>query len=98
MNYDELARRVYEIVADIPAGHVLTYGTLAVLAGVPSNARQVGKIMSNAPRDLSSHRVVNHAGRTVPGWTEQRSCLEAEGVAFKENGCADLKRHLWRPI
>ena len=94
--HDELASIVYEIVAEIPPGCVLTYGTLALLAGVPQNARLVGRIMSRAPRDLTSHRVVNHAGRTVPGWPEQRKYLEAEGVAFKENGNVDLKRHFWR--
>ena len=96
MTYDELASAVYDIVAEIPPGRVLTYGTLALLAGSPRNARLVGRIMSNAPRDLTSHRVVNHAGRTVPGWPEQSSLLEAEGVVFKENGNVDLKKNFWR--
>lgn len=93
---DEFAEQVYGIVKDIPSGSVLTYGMIAVLVGKPQNARQVGKIMSKAPRDLTSHRVVNHAGRTVPGWEHQREHLENEGVTFKENGCVDLKKHLWR--
>jgi len=88
--------KVYGIVADIPRGFVLSYGILAALAGAPRNARLVGRVMSQAPRDTRSHRVVNHAGRTVPGWTEQRALLEAEGIAFKANGCVDLKKHLWR--
>ena len=96
MKYDELASAVYAIVATIPPGRVLTYGTLALLAGSPRNARLIGRIMSNAPRDLTSHRVVNHAGRTVPGWSDQRSLLEAEGVVFKENGNVDLKQSFWR--
>jgi len=98
MKKDEIKRRVYDIVADIPAGYVLTYGTLAALLGVPRNARLVGRIMSFAPRDLTSHRVVNAAGRTVPGWVEQRVLLEDEGVVFKPNGCVDLKKCLWRVI
>ena len=96
MKQDELASKIYAIVAEIPPGFVLTYGTLALLAGAPQNARLVGRIMSKAPRDLTSHRVVNHAGRTVPGWPQQRAYLEAEGVGFKENGNVDLKRHFWR--
>ena len=95
--HDELASIVYAIVSEIPPGNVLTYGTIALLAGAPQNARLVGRIMSKAPRDLTSHRVVNHAGRTVPGWHEQRAYLEAEGVTFKENGNVNLKRHFWRP-
>ena len=93
---EELKPLVYALVGDIPRGFVLTYGHLALLAGVPGNARQIGRIMSQAPRDTRSHRVVNHAGRTVPGWTEQRALLEADGVVFKANGCVDLKAHLWR--
>lgn len=41
------------------------------------------------------HRVVNHAGRTAPGWREQRELLKDEGVEFKANGCVDMKRHQW---
>jgi methylated-DNA-protein-cysteine methyltransferase-like protein len=92
----EFRKTVYEIVARIPPGFVLTYGALALLAGRPQSARVVGRFMSQAPRDLSSHRIVNHAGRTVPGWAEQRGYLESEGVAFKPNGCVDMKKHLWR--
>jgi methylated-DNA-protein-cysteine methyltransferase-like protein len=71
---------------------------LALLAGRPNNSRLVGKIMSCAPRDLSSHRVVNHSGRTVPDWPQQREHLEQEGVTFKANGCVDMKKHLWRSL
>ena len=94
---EALSARVYAIVADIPYGFVLSYGMLALLAGVPRNARLIGRIMSQAPRDTRSHRVVNSAGRTVPGWAEQRELLAAEGISFRPNGCVDMKKHLWRP-
>jgi len=94
----DFAKAVYAIVADIPRGFVLTYGLLAALAGRPRNARLVGRIMSQAPRDTRSHRVVNSAGRTVPGWLAQRGLLEAEGIVFKENGCVDLRKHLWKAL
>ena len=35
------------------------------------------------------------AGQTAPGWTEQRTLLENEGVTFLTNGCVDMKKHLW---
>ncbi|MDR1194097.1 MAG: MGMT family protein [Peptococcaceae bacterium] len=92
----EFQEKVYQIVGDIPSGRVLTYGAIALLAGNPRNPRQVGKLLARAPGDLPAHRVVNHAGRTVPGWPEQRVYLTREGVAFKSNGCVDLRRHLWR--
>ena len=93
---DGFAARIYEIVSGIPDGYVLTYGIIALLAGRPGNSRQVGKIMSCAPSGICAHRVVNHKGRTVMGWTEQRVYLENEGIVFKGNGCVDLTKHLWR--
>ena len=42
--------------------------------------------------DFICRWVVNSAGRTVPGWTEQRELLEAEGVGFKANGNVDMSK------
>lgn len=81
---------IYDIVAQIPAGRVITYGQLARLAGMPGYARRVGRALAAAPEGLPCHRVVNAAGRTVPGWTAQRELLEAEGIRFRRNGCVDL--------
>jgi methylated-DNA-protein-cysteine methyltransferase-like protein len=41
------------------------------------------------------HRVVNHTGRTAPGFYDQRQRLEAEGVGFRTNGCVDLTKYQW---
>ena len=91
---------IYEIlsaVEEIPEGKVATYGQIARLTGHDKNARLVGKILSRAEfyGDYPCHRVVNHSGRTAPGWTEQRALLEAEGVAFRENGNVDMAKHQW---
>lgn len=91
------AARVYKLVEQIPPGRVASYGQLAMLAGRPRGARLAGRAMANAPGGTPCHRVVNSAGRTSPGWPQQRALLEAEGVTFKPNGCVDLKRHAWRP-
>lgn len=89
-----LIRNVLEIADNIPPGRVMSYGQIAKAIGRPKNARLIGKIMSMADRygDHPCHRVVNHAGRTVPGWEEQRRMLEAEGVEFLKNGCVDMKK------
>ena len=81
---------IWSIVAQIPAGRIATYGQLARLAGMPGYARRVGRAMAAAPEGLPCHRVVNSQGSTAPGWTRQRELLEAEGVRFRRNGCADL--------
>ena len=95
---EAFAQAVLDVVAGIPAGYVTTYGAIAQLLGRARNARQVGKIRSRAELygSYPCHRVVNHAGRTAPGWPEQRTLLEREGVAFRENGLVDLRRFLWR--
>lgn len=92
---EDLVRRVLDIADSVPAGQVITYGQIAVKAGIPKNARLVGKIMSTADRygDHPCHRVVGHDGRTVPGWKEQRTLLEAEGITFNIKGCVDMKQH-----
>ena len=89
---------IWSVVAEIPAGRVATYGQLARLIGMPGHARRAGRALALAPEGLPCHRVVNSAGRTVPGWTRQRELLEAEGVRFKANGCADLARCGWEEV
>ena len=91
---------IYEIlsvVEEIPPGRVATYGQIARLTGREKNARLVGKILSTSQQygEYPCHRVVNHAGRTAPGWFEQPELLHREGVLFKENGCVDLRQCLW---
>ena len=93
-------RLIYEIlsaVAEIPAGKVASYGQIARLIGRERNARLVGKVLrlSEYYGDYPCHRVVNHAGRTAPGFREQRMLLEAEGVSFLNSGCVDMKRCQW---
>ena len=89
---ERLIYEVLSVVDDIPPGKVATYGQIARLIGRKKNARLVGKIldMSQHYGEYPCHRVVNHAGRTVPGWFEQTDILRQEGVLFKENGCVDI--------
>ena len=95
--------RIYELVAQIPPGRVATYGQIALLAGNPMAARQVGYAMSGAPVELKlpCHRVINRLGELAPehafgGYEIQRMLLEGEGITFLDNGRVDLKQHLWR--
>ncbi len=92
---DRFDEEVYDIVRQIPAGRVAAYGEIARLAGMPNYARRVGRAMAGAPARLPCHRVVGSGGKLVAGWEAQRSLLEAEGVTFRPNGCADMSRHGW---
>lgn len=88
---------VYAIVKEIPCGKVMTYGQIARLAGQPQHARLAGQALRNTPEFLllPCHRVVNSGGKLAPHWEEQRELLQNERVAFKKNGCVDLKKCLW---
>ena len=46
--------------------------------------------------DFPCHRVVNHSGRLVPGWTEQKRLLSGEGVEFKDENHVDMKKYQWQ--
>ena len=98
----EFTRRVRAVVRQIPFGKVATYGMVAILAGSPRAARQVGWILhSTATAErLPWHRVVNRHGRVSLRHGEeahwQRLLLEEEGVVFDDNGRIDLSRHLWQ--
>lgn len=80
-----------------PAGSVATYGQLACMIGRPKNARLVARVLSHAEYygHFPCHRVVNHAGRIAPGWSEQADLLRAEGAAFKDETHVDLRQSLW---
>ncbi|MDD7312389.1 MAG: MGMT family protein [Clostridiaceae bacterium] len=94
---EDLIYEILSVVEEIPEGCVATYGQIARLTGREKNARLVGRVLSMAEYygRYPCHRVVNHAGRTAPGWTEQRALLEDEGVTFKPDGHVDLKKHRW---
>ncbi len=93
-------RLIYEIlsvVSEIPEGKVATYGQIARLCGRERNARLVGRVLRDSQLygDYPCHRVVNHQGRLVPGWTEQQAILKQEGVLLKPDGRVDLKIYGW---
>lgn len=94
---DDLIYEILSVVEEIPEGKVATYGQIAKLIGREKNARLVGKVLSMSQYygEYPCHRVVNQAGRTAPGWREQRFLLEDEGVSFKENQCVDMKQFWW---
>ena len=93
----------YEVVRRIPPGRVSTYGTVAIVAGLPGRARQVGYALAALPdeHDIPWHRVVNAKGEVSrrSGGTAfeqiQRVLLEEEGIPFNERGRVDLEGCGW---
>lgn len=99
--------QVWDIVAAIPRGRVMTYGQIAALIARPdgvrkrfymaARARWVGSAMASCPGKLPWHRVINAQGKiSVRDGNDhhllQRRRLEAEGVQFDSKGRIDLDR------
>jgi methylated-DNA-protein-cysteine methyltransferase related protein len=102
MNPDpQFSERVYELVAQIPYGRVMTYGQIAALCGSPRAARIVGGIAHFGPEELPWHRVVNKQGGLAvafPGGRQEHAArLEAEGVVVDDSYLVDVGRLLWWP-
>ncbi len=96
-----MRRAIYEVVARVPYGKVVTYGQVATLAGYPGRARQVGYALAGMPEewDLPWHRVINAQGKVSPRTGNkfhlmQYDMLAAEGVVFSAERI-DLKRFRW---
>ena len=82
-------RRVERMVRRIPAGTVASYGRVAEWVGKPGAPRAVGRVMANCDGALPWHRVVNSAGRLVPGHeTEHAERLRSEGVRVADGRVA----------
>lgn len=94
---EDLIYEILSVVDEIPEGRVATYGQIARLIGREKNARLVGKVLSMSEwyGTYPCHRVVNHAGRLVPGWEGQRFLLEAEGVTMKDDAHVNLREFQW---
>ena len=76
-----LADDVLQVLHALRPGDVVTYGEVAEEAGWPGRSRAVGNILSKGEPGVPWWRVVNAAGRLVPGHEEEQARrLRAEGV------------------
>jgi methylated-DNA-protein-cysteine methyltransferase-like protein len=99
-----IAERIWQVIAMIPRGRVATYGQVAELAGLPGNARRVGRLLSQLPSGsrIPWHRVINASGaislpRRSDGFARQRSRLVREGVKVSSTGRIALRQFRWNP-
>ena len=103
-------RAIWDTVASIPRGQVLSYGEVARAAGYPRHARMVSKAMSRSETALPWYRVVR-SDRTLAFnpesdiYQRQKRLLEDEGVTFVKGRAVsvvsdektDLDTLLWGP-
>lgn len=98
-------KRAVIVCRSIPYGRAATYGQIALLCGLPKNARQVGyALKKDLLGDVPAFRVVNSKGilsgaACFDTFDMQKRLLEAEGVEviYTEEGWRlDLKKYGWK--
>ncbi len=103
VNEQKYRQRVYEIVNQIPAGRVMTYGQIAETLGTGYTPRTVGFVMHAADTEnVPWQRVINSQGSCSTGKMMmpvnlQQKMLEDEGIIFSEKGRCDLNNYRWFP-
>lgn len=98
---------VWDIVRQVPAGRVTTYGQIAAMIPTPEGmnlrdyetfaARWVGGAMAACPDDVPWQRVINAQGKISlrRGAEKQRALLLAEGINFDERNRIDFNLFGW---
>ena len=100
---EDFFSRVWRVVEDIPTGHVTTYGHIATALGATRSARMVGWALNAASGlPIPCHRVVNRFGGLsgslhFGGPHIMEDMLRSEGIAFDDENCVLLDKHLWVP-
>ncbi|MBN1304791.1 MAG: MGMT family protein [Anaerolineales bacterium] len=106
-NREVFNTRVWDVVRQVPAGRLVTYGQVAHIVGPPPGmhlkdylafgARWVGSAMAACPEDVPWQRVINAQGKISlrAGAEKQRQLLEMEGVEFDDRDRIDLERFQW---
>ena len=96
----EFFKNIYEIVALIPSGKVLSYGQIARYLGSPQSSRLVGWAMHSCPEGLPWYRVIKKSGE-IPFYegsmesVSQREWLEREGIEFLTDGTINMDMYEW---
>jgi methylated-DNA-protein-cysteine methyltransferase-like protein len=82
---DDLESALLTAIRSLRRGEVVSYGDVADDAGWPGRARAVGRLLATTTEELPWWRVVNAAGRLVPGHeSEHAQRLRAEGVTVRD--------------
>jgi len=101
MASNNFKQSVYDIVATIPEGRLMTYGDIASFAGHPYAARQVGGLAHFGPTELPWHRVVNRLGDCASGYYGGKEghsqVLETEGIEVKNYRVVAFENRRWHP-
>ncbi len=101
-NASEFRSKVEQLMAQVPAGRVTTYGDLAALAGHPYAARIVGGMAHYGDSELPWHRLVNRFGGLAAGYyggrQSQAEHLLLEGITCTDDKVDNFEELRWQPL
>lgn len=93
--------KIESLMAEVPYGHVTTYGDLAALAGHAHASRIVGGIAHFGNPDLPWHRLVNRFGGLASGFhggrEVQEQLLVQENITCTNYIVDNFKEIRWLP-
>lgn len=96
-------QKVIKIVSQIPKGKIASYGFIAILAGKPRGAREVGWILFSISPDsnIPWWRVINSKGfisikNSMISKKFQKEMLEKENIYVDNKFMVDLKKYHWK--
>ena len=104
-NNDQFFSQIYQVVKQVPAGRVTTYGAIANFLGSKRSARVVGWAMNQSRSEkefIPAHRVVNRkgllTGKHYFGNTGiMQQLLENEGISVENDQIVDFEEYFWDP-
>ena len=86
-------RHILDVLRALGPGEVTTYGDVADVAGHPRQSRLVGRILATTDADVPWWRVVNAAGRLVPGHERRQAALLREEDVIVRRGHVSSAPH-----
>lgn len=96
-------QKIWRTTQLIPKGKVASYGQIADLAGLPRQARLVGRSLGYVPETLTVpwHRVLRSSGQIAfpfgsPESQKQTGLLQQENISVFNNR-VKLKEFQWQP-
>jgi methylated-DNA-protein-cysteine methyltransferase-like protein len=96
--------KVIKLIQEVPYGKVASYSQIALLAGSPRAARQVGSILNHLEHriELPWWRVINNSGRiSIKGSDyspiDQKLRLESEGLTIYDDLSFEIEKYRWNP-
>ena len=101
-NMEKFSDLVLKTVKTIPKGKVASYGQVALMAGEPRAARQVGWILNQKSDEQTPWwRVINNSGRISIKHPEysallQKELLEKESVKVSDDFGIDIEKYRMR--